>query len=109
MNDIFINQKEIEQDLENIKNLAAHLANRLALLTQTITYIFSHIKACETIEAAENYFMILDSIQMTLAYIVHHEDIGIPDRLWKFIWDFDNLQENKKRIFEKIRNNEYVF
>ena len=96
MSDPFINRNEIKKDLEEINNMGQVLAQRLALLEQNLNYIFSQIKLCTTVEQAKQYFEVLDEIQFALALLVHKKDIGIPDRLWRFMSDFDNFEEAKR-------------
>ena len=109
MDDIFISHHELKKDLGEIEKIGQTLAQRLALLEQNMKYIFSRIKLCVTFEQAQVYFEILDDIQSTLALLVHRENIGIPDRLWRFMTDFDNFEEAKNYYFERIKNGEYAF
>ncbi len=109
MKDLFISLSEIEKDLKQIEDLGINLTQRLTLLSQTVKYIFSQIKTCETIETANEYFMILDKIQSSLVTLVCEEEINIPERLSKFVSDFDNFEEAKEYYFPKIKSGEYIF
>jgi hypothetical protein len=109
MDDIFISHNELKKDLGEIEKIGQTLAQRLALLEQNMKYIFSQIKLCITLEQAQEYFEILDDIQSMLALLVYRENIGVPDRLWRFMTDFDNFEEAKNYYFERIKNGEYAF
>ena len=109
MNDIFISSKEIEKELKEIEDEGVSLKRNLALLTQKITYIFSKIKSCEEIEFAEFYFDVLGKIQAVLAKLLFGEGIGVPERLQRFVKDFDNLEIDREYYFKKIKSGEYHF
>lgn len=109
MKNIYISTGDIEKHLEQIKKMGFDLSQKLALLSQEIASVFSQIQSCKNIELAHEYFDILDKIQITLALLVHQNDIGIPDKLWKFMSDFDNFEGVKEHYFEKIKNGEYKF
>jgi hypothetical protein len=51
----------------------------------------------------------LDKIQSALACLLYKYDIGMPDRLMRFVQDFDNFAETKEYYFEKILSGEYSF
>lgn len=95
--------------LQNIEEMGASLAQQLALLEQTIVYIFSQIKHCDNKQSAQGYFECLDKIQLELSRLVCKENIGISQRLHRFMKDFDNFEEAKEYYFEKIKNGSYVF
>jgi hypothetical protein len=109
MQKFFVPAHEIEKDLEQIQAIGLNLAQKLILLSQSIAHIFLEIRSCEDIASAHGCFDLLDKIQRTLALLVHRDDIGIPDRLWKFMSDFDNFEAVKEYYFEKIKNGEYQF
>ena len=109
MADSFISLNEIEKDLKQIEELGKYLNQHLTLLNQNIRYIFSQIKACDTIEKANQYFMILDKIQGSLISLICEEDIKLPEQLFRFVRDFDNFEEAKKYYFPKIKSGEYSF
>jgi hypothetical protein len=109
MNDPFIAIDEIKNELKEIEDLGINLARNLSLLSQKIKYIISRIKTCETLESADNYFNLLDIIISTLNLLVYKEEIGISDRLSKFMHNFDNIHENKEYYFKKIKSKEYSF
>lgn len=109
MQDLFVSLNEVEKDLKQIEELSKNLNQRLILLNQTVRYIFSQIKTCDTIEKADWYFMILDKIQGNLMSLVCEEEINLPERLFRFTKDFDNFEEAKKYYFSKIKNGEYTF
>lgn len=109
LNDSFISVDEIKNALKEIENLGSSLARNLSLLSQKIKYIISKIKSCETLECAHNYFNLLDQIVSTLSCLVHKEEIGISDRLSQFMYNFDNIHENKEYYFKKIKRGEYSF
>lgn len=110
LNDIFINQKEIENELTNMKSQAKDLNNQLALMSQNVAYIFSKIEECKTFEEAVSYLEILDKIQESLACLFCKYNIGLPHRLDRFVRDFDNPDRIcKKNHFERIVSKEYSF
>lgn len=105
----FISSKEIKQELKQMEEISALLSLKLSLLTQNITHIFSEIKSCEDINTINEYFGILDKIQSTLALLAHQENIGLSDRLWRFMNDFDNFDGVKDYYLIKIKAGEYFF
>jgi len=109
MEDLFISLNEIEEDLKQIEEFGKHLNQRLTLLNQNVRYIFSQIKACDTMEKANRYFIILDKIQGNLISLVCEEGINLPEQLFRFVRDFDNFEEAKKYYFPKIKSGEYSF
>ena len=109
MEDLFISLNGIEKDLEEITDFSKHLNQRLILLNQNIEYIFSQIKICNNIEKANWYFTLLDKIQGSLISSVCEYDINLPERLFRFVRDFDNFEEAKKYYFPKIQSGEYNF
>ncbi len=109
MKDLFISLSEIEKDLTQIEELGTRLNQKLTLLSQTVKYIFSQIKTCETIESAHAYFAILDKIQSSLISLMCEKEINIPERLSQFVSDFDNFEEAKEYYFPKIKSGEYIF
>jgi hypothetical protein len=109
MEDLFISLVEIEKDIKQIEELGKHLNQQLNLLKQNIEYIFSQIKICDKMEKVNWYFMILDKIQGSLISLVCEENINLPDKLFRFIKDFDNFEEAKKHYYPKIKSGEYFF
>ena len=109
INDIFINMQELETELENMQLIAESLNLHFALLSQKVTYIFSRIKNSTTLQDAANYFEMLDKIQSGLARLLYKYDIGMPDRLIRFVQDFDNFEQVKEYYFKKITSGEYSF
>ena len=110
LNDIFINQQEIENELENMKEVAENFNTQFSLLSQKAAYIFSKIETSKTFEEANKYFEVLDIMQAGLACLLYKYNIGLPDRLLRFTHDFDNLEPiYRKRYFEKITSREYFF
>jgi hypothetical protein len=109
MEDLFISLNEIEKDLKQIEELGKRLNQRLTLLNQNVRYVFSQIKACDTMEKANWYFIILDEIQRSLVTLICEEDINIPEQLSRFVRDFDNFEEAKKYYFPKIKSGDYSF
>ena len=109
-NDIFINEQEIELELKNMKQVAENFNAQFSLFSQKVAYIFSKIETSLTFEEADVYFEILDKIQAGLACLFYKYDIGLPDRLLRFMHDFDNLEPiYKKHYFEKITSGKYSF
>ncbi|HEX4069043.1 MAG TPA: hypothetical protein VHX42_03005 [Candidatus Babeliales bacterium] len=109
-NDPFINVQEIETELSNMQQMAEKLEMHFPLLSQKVAYIFTKIKECKTITEANDYFNILDKIQETLSCLVYKYNIGMPDRLDRFVRDFDNLEPiYREHYFKKITSNEYSF
>lgn len=99
MNDKFISYYDINREMGQIEEIGSALAQRLASLERNIVYMFSQIKACENKDDAAWIFECLDKIQSSLALIVYKEDIGIPDRLHRFMKDFDNFEQAKEYYF----------
>src|SRR5438309_11752 len=110
INDIFINMQELETELKDMQQIAETLNIHFTLLSQKVAYIFSKIKECKTIQEAEAYFEFLETIKTGLACLFYKYDIGIPDRLIRFVQDFDNLEPiYKEYYFKKITSGEYSF
>ena len=108
-NDSFISPQEISQELNDITRSGTDFSLKLLVLTQKVKYIFSKIKSCNTMGEANEYFKLLDQIQGSLITLISEQDIGIPERLWKFVRDFDNFEEVKNYYFDKIKSDEYTF
>lgn len=109
MEDKFISTIEIKEELHEIERLGRSLTRNLSLLAQKIKYLFEQIKSCDTLDSAQEYFDLLDNIQLVLASLIFKEEIGIPERLVKFVTDFDNLEHIKETIFSEIKSGEYQF
>jgi len=110
INDPFINIQEIEIELNNLREIAEKLDTQFPLLSQKIAYIFTKIKECKTIQEAENYFEFLEIIKNGLASLLYEYHIGMPDRLIRFVQDFDTLEPiYKEYYFKKITSGEYAF
>ena len=55
-------------------------------------------------------FTYLDIIQGDLACLSYQYNIGLPDRLMRFVHDFDNLEPTyREYYFKKIISGEYSF
>jgi len=110
LNDIFINQQEIENELINMKLKAEDFNRELILISQKVAYIFDKIQTCKTFEEADSYFEVLDKIQESLSCLLYKYNIGLPDRLLRFTHDFDNLESvYRKNHFERIISGKYSF
>lgn len=110
LNDPFINMQEIENELQNMQQIAKTLDMQFPLLSQQVAYIFSKIKDCKTMQEANDYFEYLDKIQGELACLLYKYNIGMPDRLMRFVHDFDNLETIcREHYFKKIISGEYSF
>jgi len=109
MDDKFVSLEEIKKELLALESEVASLSRRLNVLSEKIKYIFSQIKNCDTLEQANDYFDLLDSVQLVLAKTAFNEDIGLPERLRRFVRDFDNLEFYKEHYFFKIKNEEYLY
>lgn len=107
LKDLFICPKEIVTEVKSIEKEGADLALKLSLLYQKIKYIISKIESCPTAESANEYFDLLDKIQESLASLVFKCEIGIPDHLFRFVSDFDNIDHYKDHLFKKIKNGKY--
>lgn len=107
--DSFICTEEIINETKEIEKEGSNLALKLSLLSQKIKYIFSKIKSLPSLESAEDYFNLLEKIQEVLASLVFKHDIGLPDRLHKFVQDFDNLDHYKDYLFNQIKSGKYFF
>lgn len=108
--DAFIDITELDIELKNMQQMAEILTIHFPLLSQKIAYIFSKIKECKTIQDAEDYFEFLETIKNGLACLLYKYDIGMPDRLARFVHDFDNLEPiYREYYFKKITSNEYLF
>ena len=109
LQDKFIDIQELEIELKDMQQIAETLIMQFPLLSQKVTYIFSKIKNCKTLQDAADYFKMLDKIQSGLACLLYKYDIGMPDRLIRFVQDFDNFEEVKEYYFGKITSGEYSF
>ena len=111
MRDLFIVEKNLKKELEEIENEGGILSQKLFLLKQEIQYIFLKIKTSDNIEVANPYFNLLQKIQFTLSSLVYKDNLGLPDIFFWFIKDFDRLDDLELRnyIFRKIKNDEYFF
>lgn len=103
------NLASFKENLHNLQETGMAFSSNLHIISTTVSYIFSQIKTCPTIEAAQQYFNMLDTIQSTLATLVHEHGIEIPARLWRFMSDFDNFEEAKNMYFEHIKTGSYTF
>lgn len=109
-NNIFIDIKELNIELKNMQKIAETLNAQFPLLSQKVTYVFSKIKECKTIQEADCYFEFLETIKTGLACLLYKHHIGIPARLIRFVEDFDNLEPTyREYYFEKIKSGEYAF
>lgn len=110
INDIFINEQEIESELKDMQQAGESFQRQFSLLSQKVAYIFSKIETSKTFEEANNYFEVLDIIQVGLTCLLYKYNIGLSDRLLRFTHDFNNLEPiYRKRYFEKITSGEYSF
>lgn len=110
--DPFIDVKEIAKELKSIEESSASLANTLTLLKQEVKYIISKIKSCESIEEAQEYFDILETIHNGLVRLLYVHKIGISDsKLDYFVYYFDRLfaQQEYKTYFQEIKSGKYTF
>jgi hypothetical protein len=99
----------LKENLNYLRDAGIIFARNVSLISRITEDFFSQIKNCQTIESANQYFDQLDAIQSTLAILVHEEDVEIPERLWRFMSDFDNFEEAKYRYFSMIKRGEYTF
>ncbi len=109
MNDLFVSEQDIRNDLVVVRKLRDDLVRILILLSQKLKYIFSKIKECPTLESAKEYFNLLDDIQEELSLFVFEEGIGIPERLEHFVREFDRYFQDREKFFQKIKNGEIAF
>lgn len=110
INDAFINTQELEIELKDMQQVAESFNLKFSLLSQQIAHVFSKIESCKTLESAHEYFEVLDMIQSGLACLLYKYNIGMPDRLIRFVQDFDNLEQiYREYYFKKITSGEYVF
>lgn len=110
LNDPFIDINELDIELRNMEQMAKALDTYFPSLNQKLVYIFSKIKECKTIQDAQGYFEVLEIIKTGLACLLYKYNIGIPDRLIRFVQDFDNLEPvYKEYYFKKIISGEYLF
>lgn len=86
-----------------------HIVILLPFIYQEIKKIISTINACEEIHEAKNYFDKLQEIQGNLSVLVFKYEIEAPEILWKFVSDFDRLDDQDSRIwlFNQIKNERY--
>lgn len=72
---------------------------------------FSCIKNCHSIGEATVYFDVLQKIQEILAMLYFKETIEISDKLKKFIYDCDRLDDNWLRdaLFQKVKEGAYNY
>jgi 5'-deoxynucleotidase YfbR-like HD superfamily hydrolase len=108
--DIFINIQETENELKQMLKIAETFETKFSLISQQVAYIFSKIEECETLENAAFYFECLDKIKTGLTCLLYKYNIGMPERLIRFVQYFDNLEPmNKEYYFKKITSGEYLF
>jgi hypothetical protein len=106
MKNVFIDSQEIYKELHTLEQEGANFALKLSLLAQKIKYIFIQINECSDQADIDYYFLVLDSIQTTLGKLSNKYEIGLPDRLARFVHDFDNLEMDKDYYQKKIKRNE---
>ena len=110
LKDKFIDLQELKIELHDMCQLASNLNTHFPLLSQKLAYIFSKIKECQTIQEADSYFEFLETIKDGLASLLYEYHIGMPDRLIRFVHDFDTLEPiYKEYYFKKIISGEYSF
>ena len=107
--DSFVCSEEIEVETNEIEKEGANLALKLSLLSQKIKYILSKIESSSSLELVDEYFELLGKMQEVLASLVFEHEIGIPDRLYKFMQDFDNLDHHKDYLCKQIKSGKYFF
>ena len=109
--DTFIEQKELQKKLKTIENTGEDLSRELQLLLQYIKHIVSQIKYYKHQEDAKDYFDILQDIHYTLSVLYFKEEIGLPDKLRKFVHAFERLDDEEHRdyYFNMIKRGEYLF
>ncbi len=97
--------------LNDIKNLANSINQKLYLLGIEIENNFLQIKECQSINETEPYFNCLQKIQHVLAELIFKEDVKVPDYLWIFVKEFDRLddQDLRKYMYDAIREGRYFF
>ena len=107
--DKFIDVQILESELKNMQEIAEGFELKFSNLSQMIAYIFDKIKMCRTLHEAEEYFSILEKIQGCLACLLFRYEIGMHERLERFVRDFDNFEASKDYYFEKIISGEYSY
>jgi tRNA G37 N-methylase TrmD len=110
MNDPFISESAIENELKALREQAASLSNNLLLLGQEIKYMINQLKSCSANEQ-QKYFFLLQNIQGALATIFYKEDLNLPQHLIWFVGDFERIDDDeyKKYLLSKIQSGEYSF
>jgi hypothetical protein len=110
ISDPFINMEKLERELNDMANIAETFGAKFSLISQQVAYIFSKIKECRAMQEAEGYFEFLEVIKTGLACLLYKYDIGMPERLVRFVQDFDNLEPvYREYYFKKITSGEYEF
>jgi len=106
-----IDISDVKENLREITQLGKELSRNLRLLRQKVKHILAQIKLCSTKAEADVYLDMLDHIQQTLAEISIKENIGIPEKLEKFMYDFDRLDDEQHRTyyFNIIKKEYYHF
>jgi hypothetical protein len=96
------------QEIEN-EPIKTDLLPQLHFIQNEISLFFAKIKTCETLEAANEYFDLLEKIQNTLAILSFKYEIKLPSNLNKFVSDCDRLDDSwlREHLFNKIKNNKY--
>lgn len=105
--------------MQNLRSLLAELKqesdqnkimSKLPMLTDTINGLLSKIQHCNNIEFATNYFSLLEEIHSCVCIMAFVKEIEVSDQLWKFLKDFDRIDDKEWReyIFKRIKNHTYT-
>lgn len=95
--------REIENEQRKIIEEKAHL------IIDEITLLFNNIKNSNSIDEAHQYFNSLEKIQSALAKAFFKERLDLGNSLWKFVKDFDRIDDSelRKYLFEQIKIDKY--
>jgi hypothetical protein len=83
--------------------------SKLPLLADKINNIVLKIKECETIEDAEYYIALLESIHSLIIRLKFKKGLEIWGSLWEFTRHLDRIDAEitQKIIFDEIKNGEF--
>ncbi len=96
--------EEIEN--ERIKKI---VTPKLPIIEEEVKKLLSQIKDCENIQKAHDYFDLLQRTVEALEGLAYKEKIDLSDSLWKFIKDFDRIDDKESRnyLFKEIKTGNY--
>jgi uncharacterized small protein (DUF1192 family) len=102
--------KEVDEEIDNLESSINQLQQRVSILESEITRLFSSIKKCDSSVDANDYFQQLEIIQSILSKVSFMAKIELPDRLNKFIREFERVDDMRTRnlLFQEIKMDKWV-